>query len=216
LTAGDSEATKGFKKVGDIVGRQQDQKLRLPIGTDPIEVEKFNRIHARYVGAVRLFILRRNSKRDVEDLVQEVFLRFWQQRKEFRRDADVITYLIGIAKRILTQVHNENAPFSLLSDKLDLLDQIALEPFESQLYAKNHQSPESLSQMLAKLSPEQRQAVELVKVQDRDIYEAAKIMRCSADAARKRLDRGLRVLKKHFLQKSSRVSLKNFLKILFL
>ncbi|MHC4387744.1 MAG: RNA polymerase sigma factor [Planctomycetota bacterium] len=63
----------------------------------------FDRLYHKYYRVVTSYLARRNGCHDMlEDLVQEVFTRLWQNRKQFRGDSSVRTYVLGIAAHALS------------------------------------------------------------------------------------------------------------------
>lgn len=194
--------------------RQQKREIPLPCRTDLDDPEAFGEFYHRYADMVRNFFVRRKGYSDVDDLVQEVFIRFWQQPQQFRGEAAVSTYLIGIARRVLKQMDQKFLP--VLAGDSDILEQVADEPWDAEADAKYQYSLQLLPKILAQLPPEYQQAIQLLEIQEKSFPEAARIMGCTIETARKRLVRGLKALRKHLLQTPRFSKLKDVMKILFL
>lgn len=70
----------------------------------------FDDVYAQHSPAVRNYLASRNghcSLNDQDDLGQEVFMRFWQQKKSFKGEIAVKAYLFGIAKNVLKEHYRQ-------------------------------------------------------------------------------------------------------------
>lgn len=132
-----------------------------------------------------------------EDMVQEVFLRAWRNRRQFRGDSTVKTYLLGIARRVLLEEYSQ-----ALKNPKDQYDWL----LEVNLLSKEHSSrslssPEQtkllhlLENAFAKLSRRQQLILLLYYFEGKSVKEAARLLDCSAEAVKSCLSRGRRKLR---------------------
>jgi RNA polymerase sigma-70 factor (ECF subfamily) len=136
----------------------------------------FDRLYHKYYRVVTSYLARRNGCHDMlEDLVQEVFTRLWQNRKQFRGRSTVKSYICGIARNVLSN-HKKRL---LLRNRLGhdgLFDAYANE-FE-----------DALERAVSRLTSKQRQAVRLCYFETLSSQGAmAKRAGCSIEAFRGRL-----------------------------
>src|SRR5690625_7795292 len=77
---------------------QSDDHLLALVGEG--DERALGHLYARYASVVFAFVLARVSDRGVaEEVSADVWLGCWRSARAFRRDAKVLTWLLGIAKR---------------------------------------------------------------------------------------------------------------------
>ena len=122
---------------------------------------------------------RRYARREseVEDIVQEVFLKAFQKLRSFRGDAPFEHWLLRLAVRIcydFLRAHQRNRELSLsdISDEEgDWLERFAANPSDA---AENAAAARELVQrVLAQLSPAARLVLTLLEIEDRSLKEIA-------------------------------------------
>lgn len=154
------------------------------------------RPYRMHLTAVRAMLFRLDqtlSVEDRDDLAQQVFAELWRNRAPFRSECSIGHYLIGIAANLVSKHHRsetrrkrreaEAAAGTPLADDDDGI--------------KRHEAWELAEAALRQLPDEQRQAVELVHLQERKIAEAAKVAGCSTRTMKHRLQRGKAALEQH-------------------
>ncbi len=135
--------------------------------------------------AVRRFVYKRiphGMLHDAEDIVQEVFARAWKCAGKFRGDCAVETWLCGIARHVILRYWR----MPRTGDAETVLELVA-----------DHKSKDSaihlailiddLKTLVIRLSPIQRQAFELVYIQQLPRAEAALKIQCTLPQLRDRL-----------------------------
>ena len=154
----------------------------------------FDHIYQAYGQAVYSYLAGIGSRRfspEIEDMVQEVFLRAWGNRRQFRGESNLKTYLLGIARMVLLEKCGPSLKH--LTNQSDwLLENNAPEQKQA---ADRPATPEqtdlllALGDALSKLSRPQRLALHLYYFQSKPVSEAAALLNCSAAAFKKRLSR---------------------------
>ena len=160
----------------------------------------FGEYYAVYRQAVHHFLVSRDGVHthdELEELVQDVFLRAWRGRHSFRRDSSVKTYLFGIAKNVLREERraarrqpsvtlNEAHDVPAFADSSgDLVNAIDI----PQLVAE-------IKLVVTRLSPRQQVAIQLVVIEDHTLVEAARLASTSASAMQHRLTAALNRLRR--------------------
>ena len=159
------------------------------------DIDAFDRLYNEFSPILRRLFARCDHRHmSLDDFIQEVFTRLWQQRRNYRGTSCFLTYLLGIARYTLNEklrqsyrlnmkrVENleELAPFTL--DSHDSLSQP-----EAKFYLKELAA--ALKAAKDKLTVKQRQVLELSQATETSLHEASKKLGCSPDALRCRLKR---------------------------
>lgn len=164
---------------------------------DDRTVGPFLDVYVTYSPVVRDFLLSRAaylSRSDLPNLVQEVFARLWQHRGRFRGDSSAKTYILGIARNVLQEDRRARrrraaVPFDSVEHEVESGSAQAGKGIERQEMA------EAIERAKARLSPEQREAFELVHVLGLPVSEATRMAKCRPNQFRNRLYRARKVLR---------------------
>ncbi|WP_233465454.1 RNA polymerase sigma factor [Paraburkholderia madseniana] len=125
--------------------------------------------------------LNRLTRRDdlIEEVVNDTFMVVWKKAAEFRGDARVSTWLMGIAYRVTLRALRDGG---LEHDSLALdFDTHAVEPFI------DHEQADWLDKGLSRLSAEQRLVMELAYVMGHSLEEIAQITESSVSTVKARM-----------------------------
>lgn len=156
----------------------------------------FEQIYQEYAPIVHKFLAKRpRTKQATEDLVQEAFLRFWRDVRNFRRESQLKTYLLGIALR----VHRENSfrdkPSLKLSPKPNgcgLCPRCPLSEPESAMCRRETKG--RLCKRVDELLPRDRVALLMKFSLGESASKVSKLVLCTPNAQRKRLSRAYSTL----------------------
>lgn len=118
-----------------------------------------------------------------EDLAQEVFTRIWQNRKLFRADSSLKTYVLAIARNVLRE-HRRQVQHQIAAHNHS---KSVSNPSKSEAVLDRRELADTIKLAKSMLSDKQRQAIELVLLSGISITEAAKFAGCSDSAFRRRL-----------------------------
>ena len=171
------------------------------------DIQAFQRLYRTFGPVIKhLFAKRGVNPALSDDLVQKIFVCLWQQRKDFRAESSFETYLFSIARYTLS---NEIRRSCGIAGK-DLKDQPeycielqnGLSQPEAELYLKELAA--AVERAKAKLTTEQRQALDAANDVDIPLGKALEGIGCSHRAYKSRLKRArkrLRELLDPFLEK---------------
>ena len=142
------------------------------------EVASFEPLVKKYQPRV-FATARRYARREseVEDIVQEVFLKAFQKLRSFRGDAPFEHWLMRLAVRtcydfLRAHQRNRELPLTDISDQEgDWLDRFAASPSEAAEEAAA--ARELVERLLAQLSPAARLVITLLEIEDRSVKEIA-------------------------------------------
>jgi RNA polymerase sigma-70 factor (ECF subfamily) len=127
--------------------------------------EFFACLHRENHAIVRSYLIGRAAGldgHDLDDMVQEVFVRAWRMRERFRGASSLRTYLIAIARNVLREFFAKRRRHAAIPLPPVFADrrQIDLVQIVAQRDMVQH-----MREMLAQLSPRQRQALELICIE---------------------------------------------------
>lgn len=165
------------------------------------EVEKFETLITRYQPRV-FATARRYARREdeVQDIVQEVFIKAFQKLDSFRAEAPFEHWLMRMAVRTcydFLRSHQRNRETTLtdLSDlEVDWLERFAAGPEDN---SKNTDAARTLvERVMAQLSPEARLVITLLEIQDRSVKEISRLTGWSVPLVKVRAFRARAQMKK--------------------
>lgn len=145
---------------------------------------------------------RRYARREseVEDIVQEVFLKAFQKLSSFRGEAPFEHWLMRLAVRtcfdfLRGHQRNREKPFTELSEpETDWLDRFVTEPDSASDHADA--ARQLINKVLEKLSPANRLVITLLEIEDRSVKEISKLTGWSVPLVKVRAFRARAEMKK--------------------
>ena len=145
---------------------------------------------------------RRYARREdeIQDIVQEVFIKAFQKLDSFRAEAPFEHWLMRLAVRTcydFLRAHQRNRETTLtdLSDpEVDWLERFAASPEDN---SKNTDAARALiERVMAQLSPEARLVITLLEIEDRSVKEIAQLTGWSVPLVKVRAFRARAQMKK--------------------
>jgi RNA polymerase sigma-70 factor (ECF subfamily) len=158
--------------------------VRLQVG----DALAFEELYRRMFPIIRNFLAARAAKPQlIDDCIQEVFCRVWEQRGRFTAGAaSARTYLFAIAVNVVRELSRADCRLHLVPRKL---------AFRASSYNENENRceaglhSEALTRARAGLPDNQSRAIALVYDQMMSTTDASKLLGCSEKALRRRIDR---------------------------
>jgi RNA polymerase sigma-70 factor (ECF subfamily) len=140
--------------------------------------------HAHY-WAVRGYVLRRSPAAAVDDVVAETFLVAWRRLDDIGEDP--LPWLLGVGRRVMANQHRADRRRGALATRLrDLF------PGPAPEWEPPPAMRDDLAVAMARLSPQEREALLLVAWEGLEPARAARAAGCTAAAFRTRLHRARR------------------------
>ena len=145
----------------------------------------FDALLGRHEGAVFHYLLRLIADRDLaEDLAQECWLRVWRARHSYRPTAAFRTWLFTVARRlVLDHAKAPHLPTVPLEDMLPDGSSPCSEVITGAL-------EQAIGEALARLPPEQREAVVLRDMEGLPYADIARITGCPLGTVKSRINAG--------------------------
>jgi RNA polymerase sigma factor (sigma-70 family) len=160
------------------------------------EAEAFGRLYHLFQPALRrLFVLGVGPDISADDFIQEVFARFWQQRKAFQGRSCLATYLFAIARHTLNEQRRRSRRTALevMTPTYSVADSYSgLTGPETELYLQ--ELAVAVARAKSKLTTRERHAMEISQGADIASGQTAGRSGCSRQALRSRLKRARRRL----------------------
>lgn len=165
------------------------------------DVAKFEPLIARYQPRV-FATARRYARREdeIQDIVQEVFIKAFQKLDSFRAEAPFEHWLMRLAVRtcydfLRSHQRNRETMLTDLSDpEVDWLERFAASPEDN---SKNTDAARALvERVMAQLSPEARLVITLLEIEDRSVKEIAQLTGWSVPLVKVRAFRARAQMKK--------------------
>jgi RNA polymerase sigma factor (sigma-70 family) len=146
-------------------------------------------IFQRHHGTVHALCYRLTMQADVaDDLAQETFLRLMRYRESFRGDAKLATWLYRVARNVCSDHFQRRARDRAVDAQWSREAAMSRDAGESP-------GDEILERALAKLAPDRREALVLVRYHGLSYDEVAQVLGCEPGAARVRVHRAMKELR---------------------
>lgn len=152
---------------------------------------RFARLYAEHSRQVMAFALRRTNRENAADVVAETFLVAWRKAVEVPSGSEALPWLYGVARLVLANLERGEARRGRLDDRLRL-------ELPAAVAARPEPSAERPAVMcaLARLEPDDREVLLLAGWEELGPAQIAEVLAISPVAARSRLHRARRRLRK--------------------
>jgi RNA polymerase sigma-70 factor (ECF subfamily) len=160
------------------------------------DILAFEKLYKKYYPIVIDYLANLNGYQDsLKDITQIVFLRIWENKTRYRADSIAKTYILGIARNVLSEESKHWLKEAKVIQEWPLEQKIEFSIYRSSKIDNNTEIATSLIHLLSKLTVEQKQAVELIHQKNMNLYSAAKEAGCSVEAFKSRLKRAHKKLR---------------------
>jgi len=167
--------------------------------------DAFRELYERYAQAVHEYFMRRTGGQATAfDLTAETFAQAWLVRARFRDEANgsAAPWVYGIARNVLLTSIRRGAIERRATERLGLQERL------DRPQGLEDQAPESTwadgaDELLETLPADQREAVRLRVLEDLEYSDVARALGTTPAAARVRVHRGLKTLKRHLRLKEN-------------
>ncbi|MEN5193145.1 RNA polymerase sigma factor [Sphingobacterium faecium] len=140
----------------------------------------------KYQLTANLFKLLKSSQM-VEDMLQDIFIKIWENRLEIDPDRSFGGYLYRMATNMVTDSYRKSCRSRDYRDYLVAVSEISYQHIDQLLEAKERK--ELLNKALQNLSPQCRQVFELCKIEGRSYQEVANLLQISPNTISTHLTR---------------------------
>jgi RNA polymerase sigma factor (sigma-70 family) len=161
--------------------------------------DAFRELYERYAEAVHDYFVRRTGSRATAlDLTAETFAQAWLVRARFRDEANgsAAPWIYGIARNVLLMSIRRGALERRATERLGLNERLD-RPQHVEDPAPESSWADGADELLDTLPTHEREAVRLRVLEDLEYSDVARELGTTPAAARVRVHRGLKALKRH-------------------
>jgi RNA polymerase sigma-70 factor (ECF subfamily) len=159
------------------------------------DIEAFDAVFEKYSNRLFGFALKYlKSKEETEGLVQDVFLKIWENRKTLKKDASLKSYLFTIAYHNICKIFRKKQLHGKLKEEIGLTSEISVDTEEQINY---HSTLEQIEQLIEKLPPKQRAIFEKSRQEGKSTREIAEEMHLAPGTVDNNISAALKFLRKH-------------------
>jgi len=167
-----------------------DKDTQLMIKALEGDEKAYDKLYRKYFPAVTSFITSLNGNfHSSEDLSQKVFTLIWEKRIKFRGDSSVKTYLLAVARNVLSEYRRQGDKEAAVKQTWLLKQNDPSFCSESHCELYDTEAIQSIRRAMTCLTDEQLQAIELIYNMGLPSGKAAKIANCTEKALECRLAR---------------------------
>lgn len=168
-------------------------------------VKAFDALYDMYYRRIYGYCLNfTKSRKDTEDIVQEVFMKLWSARKEIQVEDSIANYIFSIAKNRLISAFRSNVASPHYEDYLDYCETLGKEDYSVIEYKE---FVAMVEEGISKLPPMQQKIVRLSKFTSMSNKEIASLFEISEQTVKNQLVTGLKKIRIHLNSKELAIML---------
>jgi RNA polymerase sigma-70 factor (ECF subfamily) len=150
------------------------------------DIEAFDAVFEKYSNRLFGFALKYlKSKEETEGLVQDVFLKIWENRKTLKKDASLKSYLFTISYHNICKIFRKKQLQGKLKEKIGLDNDISVD------------TEEQLEQLIEKLPSKQKAIFLKSRKEGKSTREIAEEMHLSPGTIDNHISAAIKFLRKH-------------------
>lgn len=155
---------------------------------------QFRVVYDAFFDDVARYCLRRLPREDAHDAIAEVFTVAWRRIESVPPTDDALPWLYGVARNVVRNRSRTGRRLLRLRAKLEMEPQRSSPSVETQVVRSAEFT--AMADALRLLSPADQEAIRLRGYEGLTIPEVAVVLGCSREAAKKRVSRAIRRLRK--------------------
>jgi len=183
-----------------IVSLDEERKLleKLQAG-DHAAFEKIYHLYKARLISASLRLLK--SPELTEELLQNLFLKIWEQRERIDTTQSLNAYLYKVAHNMAYDVFRKASRDKRLYEHLAVATKTSYDHIEKHIYRKENQA--ELNEAISLLPPQQQKVFILCKLEEKSYDEASKILNITTGTINNHMYRANVFLKEYFSKKSA-------------
>jgi RNA polymerase sigma-70 factor (ECF subfamily) len=159
------------------------------------DIEAFDAVFEKYSNRLFGFAMKYlKSKEETEGLVQDVFLKIWENRKALKKDASLKSYLFTISYHNICKFFRKKQLQGQLKEEIGLATGISVDTEEQIDY---HSTLEQIEKLIEKLPPKQRAIFLKSRKEGKSTREIAEEMHLAPGTVDNHISAALKFLRKH-------------------
>jgi len=178
--------------------KEESELLILLQKDDPIAFENLFRLHHKRVYAFAIYLL--SSESQAEDIVQNVFMAVWNQRKTLQISTTFITYLFGIARHMVYDfIQRKIRQEAFVEFTLENNTDYSFITEETVLF---HELEEQLMKHVGELPERRREIFRLSRIDGLSYKEISEKLGISENTVDSQIRHALNYLRNHLLEQN--------------
>ncbi|MBX2948028.1 MAG: sigma-70 family RNA polymerase sigma factor [Crocinitomicaceae bacterium] len=137
-----------------------------------------------------------NYSSDSEDILQDLFIKIWERRRQIDPDKPFAGYLYRIGERMVVDHYRKIARTNSMYSEVQHDQTEVISPTEDMIAASETQR--LLQQAVAQLPPQQQRAFSLCKLEGKSHKEAAEIMEINQETVHAHLTKAVKSVRSYF------------------
>jgi RNA polymerase sigma-70 factor (ECF subfamily) len=159
------------------------------------ELEAFDAVFEKYGARLFGFAMKYlKSKEETEELVQDVFLKIWENRKNLKKDSSLKSYLFTISYHDICKFFRKKQLHGKLKEEIGLTTDSSVDPEEQIDYQS---TLEQLEKLIEKLPPKQKIIFGKSRKEGKSTREIAEEMQLAPGTVDNHISAALKFLRKH-------------------
>jgi RNA polymerase sigma-70 factor (family 1) len=159
------------------------------------DIEAFDAVFEKYSNRLFGFALKYlKSKEETEGLVQDVFLKIWENRKKLKEDSSLKSYLFTISYHNICKFFRKKQLQGKLKEEIGLSTDISVDTEEQIDYQS---TLEQIEQLIEQLPPKQKAIFEKSRKEGKSTREIAEEMHLAPGTVDNHISTALKFLRKH-------------------
>ena len=174
-------------------GSKSDRTKAIAVQSNPPATE-FRSLYDRYFDDIARYCLRRLSRDDAHDAVADVFLVAWRRIEDMPSGDAALPWLYGVARNVVRNAKRSGRRSRRLTAELS---SDATQPtLSAEVHVVHRAEYDAVLSALGRLRPADREVIRLRAQEGLTVPEIALVLGCSNEAAKKRVARALRRLRR--------------------
>ncbi len=141
-----------------------------------------------------------SNPEEIEEILSDVFLTLWKNRKILQKDVNVKSYLVGITKNLIKKRYRYYNIEYMMESIEDLEDKIEAK-FDFSNLIENREKSKIIEESLSEMKYQERQIFDMFYYQNKRINDIARILNISVTKVKVTLYRLRKILKKKFKER---------------
>lgn len=164
------------------------------------DIEAFNTLYSRY-SEIIAYKLKRLIKLSsvVEEIHQDVFIKFWNHREQIEDGTNIEAYLNTIARNLVIDFYRKAARDKEIQQELISYFEDSYEHIESLLFEK--ENDELLNKIISKLPIQRQRVYRMIKIEGKSYAEAASYFNVSLSTIKDHMAKSSQFVKNTIIAK---------------
>ncbi|MBW6537710.1 MAG: RNA polymerase sigma-70 factor [Mariniphaga sp.] len=169
------------------------------------DIEAFDAVFEKYSNRLFEFALKYlKSKEEAEGLVQDVFLKIWENRKTLKKDSSLKSYLFTISYHNICKIFRKKQLQGKLKEEIGLTSDISVDTEEQIDYQS---TLEEIEQLIEQLPPKQKTIFLKSWKDGKSTREIAEEMHLAPGTVDNHISAAIKFLRKHISGSNLAISL---------